>query len=342
MKALLIIGLLFSLADHDVISRTACMSLGDKNIESVKAELLLSARRGAVEQLFGSLVTSLSQVDDLVLKNDQIRAASLGFVRIVGSPLFFNGDNLGEICVKIQAYTTDEDRAKLKPKELSKKACTAEGDIGTIRKRAEEKAIYEALTDYDATLKRLPLSRVLPLLHEVRFSEGDFVKDALTYCVRAAGTLYPIEAAQSQLEHDKLIPTHAAPDSVDITGSWEFVYTAHRTWNDKGEIRDANGQNVTIFMEFKQKDDKINGKVVGATNGACAQGTIGGTIKNNAIRWNLISSGPCCPGAEELFSGEVDQSSGNMMIRGKSEPKGIPPTGPCEAWWADLVGSRRL
>lgn len=203
MKSLLVAALALAAPDRAVITQTSCTSLEGRGLEEAKKELLQDARRGAVEQLFGSLVTSLTQVENLALKKDEIQAASLGYVRLEGGPSFFNGQSLGELCVRIQAYATEEDRAKLKPKELSKKTCAAEGDVTTIRKRTEEKAILEALTDYDGALKKLPPARVLPLLHEVRFSEGGFVPETTTYCVRVAGTLYPVEAITSlTLNHE--------------------------------------------------------------------------------------------------------------------------------------------
>ncbi|HEX3527103.1 MAG TPA: AbfB domain-containing protein [Thermoanaerobaculia bacterium] len=197
----MILALVLGASERDIVTQNVCISLEGRKLEDAKSELLLAARRGAVEQLFGSLVTSLTQVENLSLKKDQIQAASMGYLRVEGDPLFSNGQSLGELCVKIRAYATEEDRAKLRPKELSKKVCVAEGDVATIRKRAEEKATLEALLDFDLSLAKSPHESVRSLLHEVRFTEGGFVLETTTYCVKVTGVLYPVEAAALNLQN---------------------------------------------------------------------------------------------------------------------------------------------
>ena len=100
---------------------------------------------------------------------------------------------MGEVCVKIDAYAKTEDFEKFKPKQLSKKTCLMEGDVKTIKVKAQEKAKLEILVDYDQSLKKYPPEKILPLLHEVKYSEGGFVPGTQVYCVRVAGTIYPIE-----------------------------------------------------------------------------------------------------------------------------------------------------
>jgi hypothetical protein len=110
MKLLLVVALALAATDRMVVTQTACAGLEGRSLDVAKRELLAAARREAVEQLFGSQVTSLTQVEDLALQKDQIQAAAVGFVRQEGDPVFFNGQELGVLCVTIQAYTTDEDR----------------------------------------------------------------------------------------------------------------------------------------------------------------------------------------------------------------------------------------
>jgi len=197
----MMISLLFAIAlgaapeNREMLAQNDCMYLEGRSVDEAKNELLQSARRRAVEQFFGSLVTSLTEVENLALKKDQIQAVSMGYIRFEGNPTFFNGQSLGELCIRAQAYTTDEDRAKLKPRGLEKKACVAEGEVATIRKRAEERAISEALTDYDGNLRQFSADKILPLLHEAQFSDGSFVLETTTYCVKVSGILYPVEVA---------------------------------------------------------------------------------------------------------------------------------------------------
>jgi hypothetical protein len=112
MKLLLMAVLAFGATDRTVfVTQTACQSLDGGSLETAKNELLVAARRSAVEQLFASQLTSLTEIEDLDFQKDQIQAATVGFVRQKGDPVFFNGQGLGELCVTIEAYIRDEDRA---------------------------------------------------------------------------------------------------------------------------------------------------------------------------------------------------------------------------------------
>jgi len=172
------------------------------SIEDLKKELLYNAKRGAVNEIFGEFITSFTKVEQFTLIEDKIRASSAGLIRIKGDPVYYQGENLGEVCVKIDAYAKKEDFEKFKPKQLSKKTCLMEGDVKTIKGKAQEKAKLEILVDYDQSLKKYPLEKVLPLLHEVKYSEGGFVPDTQVYCVRATGTIYPIEIVSIKGELD--------------------------------------------------------------------------------------------------------------------------------------------
>jgi hypothetical protein len=99
--------------DREIVTQTTCMSLEGKAVEAAKQELLLAARRDAMEKLLGSVVTSITRVEDLALRKDKIQAASAGFLRLQGEPEYFNGQALGELCVRVKAYTLDEDRAAI-------------------------------------------------------------------------------------------------------------------------------------------------------------------------------------------------------------------------------------
>ena len=182
---------------QETIQKTCCMSaIGySSGIDELKKELLNNAKREAVSELFGELIKSFTKIENFKLTKDKMMAASAGFVRIKGDPTYSQGKNLGELCVKIDAYAKDEDFEKFKPKILTKKSCIAEGDIKTIKKRAEEQSKLEALIDYNQVLKKYPSEQILPLLHEVSFSESGFISNTLVYCTKVKGIIFPIEIA---------------------------------------------------------------------------------------------------------------------------------------------------
>ena len=138
------------LAD-DTVEKTDCRSaIGYDSMDTLKADLLLSTKRQAVNELFGELIAAATAVEDFVVTSDQIRASSLGLVRedIIR---YSNGDNLGEVCIMISVYTTDEDRKQFVPIKLNKRNCVSNPAMTNreLRKFAEEEAILKALVDYN-------------------------------------------------------------------------------------------------------------------------------------------------------------------------------------------------
>ena len=125
--------LLSSAFAQETIQKKCCMSSTDYkgSIEDLKKELLYNAKRGAVNEIFGEFITSFTKVEQFTLIEDKIRASSAGLIRIKGDPVYYQGKNLGEVCVKIDAYAKKEDFEKFKPKQLSKKTCLMEGDVKT-------------------------------------------------------------------------------------------------------------------------------------------------------------------------------------------------------------------
>lgn len=341
MNQFIILLFVFGLGEPEVVSQQNCALLGASSLDEAKTRLLTEARRGAVGQLFGSLVTSLTQVEGLVLRKDQIQEVSLGLVRLEGSPHYYNGDNLGEICVKIRAYALDEDRAKLRPRRLSKKVCVAEGDVTTLAKRAEEKAILEALHDYDANLKQSATS-ILPLLHEVSYSEAGFIEDTTTFCTRVSGILYPIEAMALRAEGGSGSPSQMTKQgAVDLSGHWELALLPKKTISSNGSVTSLSGQ-YTMYIKLAQAGNTLAGSIVGADQSLCTQGAIIGTIQDDAIELDLRYQGSCCPGLEEVYQLKIDKSSAaGPVLRGKVAPKDRP-SGDCFGWWADVVAYRRL
>jgi hypothetical protein len=112
MMNLLLVAALALAAPVKTVTQTACVSLEGKTDEVAKRELLLVARRGALEHL-GSVVRSETRVEDLTLRKDEIQTVSVGYLRLEGEPKFFKGRSPGELCVTIKASTLDEDRAGL-------------------------------------------------------------------------------------------------------------------------------------------------------------------------------------------------------------------------------------
>jgi len=221
------------------ISKTYCISgVEYKNIGSLKKELLAGAKREAVNELFGKLIESFTKVEKDILIEDKIRDICAGFIKIKGDPVYHQGKIFGEVCVRITAYAKEMDFEKFKPKKSSCKSCVMEGEARTIKKKAEERAILKALINFDPRLKKYPREQVLPLLHEVKFSEGGFVPGTPTYCVRASGIIYPIEVVAIATVDHTPIPSRSPAISTVSKGK-EIARDGHFIAYSNGTVRDT-------------------------------------------------------------------------------------------------------
>jgi len=82
-------------AESEVVTKTYCtQAIGYTDLEKLKTDLLLGAKRLAVNELFGELIAASTAVKDFVVTSDQIRASSVGFVRLEGNVEYRNGSSL--------------------------------------------------------------------------------------------------------------------------------------------------------------------------------------------------------------------------------------------------------
>ncbi len=183
-------------ATNDTIEKTDCkLAIGYDSMDELKADLLLSAKRLAVNELFGELITAATAVEDFVVTSDHIRASSLGLVREDAIRYYNSEDNLGEVCIDISVYTTDEDRQQFVPIKLNKRNCVSNPDLTNreLRKFAEEEAIVKAILEYNRKLEGQDRNRLLGLMQRVTYLENAMLPDTDSYCVRVEGYVTPIE-----------------------------------------------------------------------------------------------------------------------------------------------------
>ena len=94
------------------VEKSECrMASGDQ--EQDKADLRSRAKRAAASELYGEAITALTEVEDFSVNRECILSRIAGHIRVQGSPTYRNGDSLGEICVTLSAYATEEDRSKV-------------------------------------------------------------------------------------------------------------------------------------------------------------------------------------------------------------------------------------
>jgi hypothetical protein len=104
--------MLTSLVADKEISITAVIHRSDyqdKSMTNLKKQLLIQAKLEAASQLFGEFINSETLIKDGAMLQDRITAEKGGIVHIKGNPEFGNGEGLGELQVKVNAYATDKD-----------------------------------------------------------------------------------------------------------------------------------------------------------------------------------------------------------------------------------------
>ncbi|MFZ4661307.1 MAG: hypothetical protein ACOYNY_30130 [Caldilineaceae bacterium] len=181
----------------DTVDKTICkLAVGYQDVDEIQADLLAAAKREVINELFGEMIVASTAVENFVVTSDQIRTSSIGFVRVDGNAEFFNGKGFAEVCVTIQAYITDEDRAKFNPERLENKYCDADDNLTTPELIAyvKDEAIIQELTEYNPKLKGIDRDSLLQLVQKVTYLESGFLADApTTYCVKFEGYVVPVE-----------------------------------------------------------------------------------------------------------------------------------------------------
>lgn len=182
-------------AGEPVVKRACLSAIGYTDLETLKEDLLLRAKREAANELFGELIAASTTVDNLMVTDDQIRLQSMGLIRLQGDVRYANGSYLAEVCASITAYATVEDRAQFQPLKVSNRQCVADPNLTVreVRTRAEEAAKLQALVDYDSRLGGYDAETILPLLRRVEYAESGFVSGTESYCVKVEGDVTPIE-----------------------------------------------------------------------------------------------------------------------------------------------------
>lgn len=264
MKISLFLSILFitvfylnpAFSADDVITKEVCLSSFGKNEKTIKEDLLIAAKRSAVEELFGTSLKSFSKTEKSSLTIDQIETSTAGFVRIKGNPDYKNGQNMGEICIKIDIYNSEEDKEKILPKNISKKVCLSEGDVKSIIKTTEKKAKIEAVKDFDPSLSAYG-DDVAPLLKEAFYSDSGFVEGTTTYCTKVNGVIHPIEVSYMKIKNEKIKKGNISNSNEDETGDFNIK----GKWVTLAENPKDNKRYRIEFDIYKKEVSKKSGTV---------------------------------------------------------------------------------
>jgi hypothetical protein len=248
------------------VTKTASISLFGgqyKTADDAKAVLLNMAKKSAVEELFGEFIRSISKVENFSLTSVDIEASSMGFIRVKGDPVYYQGENLGEICVKIEAYVTPEDLDKFKPKQIVKKVVVADPNLTLkqVEEEAKKKAKISALVEYDERLKGLKDEFLLPLVHEVNYSDAHFIEGTTAFSINMTGMIYPIEILtiipniEKQLAKQRVENLSGKFDFLGKIGNHEYWLSRDvKTWTEAKKACEQYGGHL-ITISSKDEDN---------------------------------------------------------------------------------------
>ena len=145
IAAMLAIVLVFSLwpapasADSQVVKEACAFTFEYQSMTELQAAIETKAKQLAVSELFGEVLTALTTVENFQVTGDTISSYVAGVVR-VRSVEYFNGQNLGEICVRVTIFITESDRAQFEPALIASRKCLADANLSarTLRERTRQ------------------------------------------------------------------------------------------------------------------------------------------------------------------------------------------------------------
>lgn len=180
------------------LTKEMCITFAGANrsIDDVKKSLVTEVKRLALLEFFGEVISSKSTVQDYVLSQSVISGKSFGIVRTKGSPRFYNGNSLGEVCVEGEFFITQADLARLAPRTVSEENVCYANEKLTLRELHEKfraEAITKALTKINPKLKSRDKSELAGLVRNVKLANErvDIATSAL--CADISFEIVPLE-----------------------------------------------------------------------------------------------------------------------------------------------------
>jgi len=181
------------------VSKTSCIQQSEyagKTLDEQKKILIEQAKREALEELYGTMIFSATDIKNGKLTSDEIRSRAVGSVRVKGNPHFYNGQNLGSICSDVNVYITKSDLEKYTPKEVKlSNFCFNDPSVAVqnIKDEARAAAYKEMIVKFKPSLKNISKKQAEKLIHGFKESNSNFDFNTASYCFNAVGTILPFE-----------------------------------------------------------------------------------------------------------------------------------------------------
>jgi HrpA-like RNA helicase len=191
-------------------SKTSCVQQSaypNKLLSDLKKILIEKAKQESLEELYGTLISTSTDIENGKIMSDKMKSRAVGAVRINGNPSFYNGKNLGEICTDVNVYITKKDLEKYSPKKVSlTHFCFNDSTVAmnNIKQEAKYSAYKEIISQYKPSLK-LDGKQSEKFIHGFTISNDKFDFDTASYCFNAVATVLPYELEMDNSKSSKKI-----------------------------------------------------------------------------------------------------------------------------------------
>jgi len=186
-------------------TKTSCIhqsNYASKTLAEQKKILIEKAKQEGLEELYGTLISSSTDIKNGKLVSDKIKSRAIGSVRVKGNPKFYNGSNFGEICSDVNIYITKKDFEKYQPKKVKlHNFCYNNPSTPTnmIKTRANFKAYKQAISKFKPSLKNISDKQAESFVHGFSKSNEDFDFNKGIYCFDAEVTVLPYELELTEI-----------------------------------------------------------------------------------------------------------------------------------------------
>lgn len=249
----------------------------NKTMNELRQILLEKSKRMALSEIYGEIVRSETEVENFVLSHDLISSKALGIIRIKGTPRYYNGSSLGELCVSIEAFVTQEDLIKFEAKRVVIESfCLSDSNapLAKLRSMAREAAYIEIIKRHNPSLEGIGIDDAKSVIHDFYLSNENVDVNSGAYCMDISASIIPIEievlAGSNKSPKDKAIANRTIVKDKQTKGAQiirdslkikrEFIGHDKLIYNDKqiftrNHIREAtaspDGKRIIVLARDK-------------------------------------------------------------------------------------------
>jgi len=168
----------------------------NKNQNQLKKILVDKIKANSVEELYGTMIYNSTILKNGKITDNETRSKIVGTVRIKGNPIFFNGDNFGEICAEVTTYITPKDIQKFTPKTIKfNDICMVDDKVSlnNLKQKVKNKAYKNIVTSYNLKLQNISANKAKSLIHKFIIKNEKFDVNTGAYCISGKATILPYE-----------------------------------------------------------------------------------------------------------------------------------------------------